>query len=104
GIRHVGEGAAELLARHFGTMDELAGAGEQRIADVRGIGPTIAEAVAGFFADHGNATLVADLAALGLTMKEPTRAARGGPLAGGAFVLTGTLPGLTRGEATRRIE
>ena len=104
GIRHVGEGAAELLARNFGTMDELAAAGEQKIADVRGIGPTIAEAVAGFFADPRNDRLIADLAALGLTMKEPTRAASGGPLAGGTFVLTGTLKDLTRGEATRRIE
>jgi DNA ligase (NAD+) len=104
GIRHVGEGAAELLARRFGTMAELRAAGEEAIGEVRGIGPTIAAAVAGFFADGRNAALVDDLAALGLTMTEPARAAAGGPLTGGTFVLTGTLPTLSRAEATSRIE
>ena len=104
GIRHVGDGAAELLARRFGTMRELREAAESTIGDVRGIGPTIAEAVHEFFADSRNATLVDDLASLGLTMSEPTRAAAQGPLAGGTFVLTGTLPTLTRGEATQRVE
>ncbi|MFI5281438.1 MAG: NAD-dependent DNA ligase LigA, partial [Gemmatimonadales bacterium] len=104
GVRHVGDGAAELLARRFGTMRELREAAESVIGDVRGIGPTIAEAVHEFFADARNAKLVDDLASLGLTMSEPTRAAMHGPLAGGTFVLTGTLPTLTRGEATKRIE
>ncbi|MFI5281308.1 MAG: NAD-dependent DNA ligase LigA [Gemmatimonadales bacterium] len=104
GIRHVGDGAAELLARRFGTMRELREAAESTIGDVRGIGPTIAEAVHEFFADARNAKLVDDLAALGLTMSEPIRAAAHGPLAGGTFVLTGTLPTLSRGEATERIE
>jgi DNA ligase (NAD+) len=104
GIRHVGDGAAELLARRFGTMKELREAAESAIGDVRGIGPTIAEAVHEFFADARNAKLVDDLASLGLTMSEPTRAASQGPLAGGTFVLTGTLPTLSRGEATKRIE
>jgi DNA ligase (NAD+) len=104
GIRHVGEGAAELLARRFGTMAELRAASEDDIGEVRGIGPTIAEAVAGFFADRRNAALVDDLKRLGLTMAEPVRAAAGGSLTGGAFVLTGTLPTLSRGEATKRIE
>jgi DNA ligase (NAD+) len=104
GIRHVGEGAAELLARHFGTMDALRAAGEAAIAEVRGIGPTIAEAVAGFFTDRRNAKLVDDLAKLGLTTSEPERASAGGSLAGGTFVLTGTLPTLSRADATKRIE
>jgi DNA ligase (NAD+) len=104
GIRHVGDGAAELLARRFGTMPELRAAAEPLIGDVRGIGPTIAEAVHEFFADPRNAKLVDDLASLGLTLSEPTRAAAHGPLTGGTFVLTGTLPTLSRGEATQRIE
>jgi DNA ligase (NAD+) len=104
GIRHVGDRAAELLARRFGTMRELREAAESAIGDVRGIGPTIAEAVHEFFADARNAKLVDDLASLGLDMREPTRAAAQGPLTGGTYVLTGTLPTLTRGEATRRIE
>jgi len=104
GIRHVGEGAAELLARRFGTMEALRGANAAAIGDVRGIGPTIAEAVAEFFAEPRNARLVDDLAALGLTLDEPERAAADGPLTGGTFVLTGSLPTLSRAEATRRIE
>jgi DNA ligase (NAD+) len=104
GIRHVGDGAAELLARRFGTMRELREAAESAIGEVRGIGPTIAEAVHEFFADARNARLVDDLASRGLTMSEPTRAAAHGPLAGGTFVLTGSLPTLSRGEATKRIE
>jgi DNA ligase (NAD+) len=104
GIRHVGDGAAELLARRFGTMRELREAAESAIGEVRGIGPTIAEAVHEFFADARNAKLVDDLASRGLTMSEPTRAAAHGPLSGGTFVLTGTLPTLSRGEATKRIE
>ncbi len=104
GIRHVGDGAAELLARRFGTMRELREAAESAIGGVRGIGPTIAEAVHEFFADARNAKLLDDLASLGLNMSEPTRAAAQGPLTGGTYVLTGTLPTLTRGEATTRIE
>lgn len=104
GIRHVGEGAAELLARRFGSLAELRAAGEEAIGEVRGIGPTIAAAVAGFFHDRKNAALVDDLERLGLTLTEPHRATAEGPLAGGTFVLTGTLPTLSRGDATRRIE
>jgi len=104
GIRHVGEGAAELLARRFGTMAELRAASEEAIGEVRGIGPTIAVAVAGFFQDPRNAKLVDDLARLGLTMDEPHGATAEGPLAGGTFVLTGTLPTLSRTEATKIIE
>ena len=104
GIRHVGEGAAELLARRFGTMRELRSASEAVIGEVRGIGPTIAEAVHEFFAEPRNVELLDDLEKLGLTRAEPVRAAATGPLAGGTFVLTGTLPTLARGEATRKIE
>jgi len=104
GIRHVGEGAAELLARHFGSMAGLRTASEEAVGEVRGIGPTIAAAVAGFFHDRRNAALVDDLQGLGLTMTEPQGATGEGPLAGGTFVLTGTLPTLSRGEATKRIE
>jgi DNA ligase (NAD+) len=104
GIRHVGEGAAELLARRFGTMAELRAAAEEDIGAVRGIGPTIAAAVAGFLAEGRNAALLDDLRRLGLTLAEPLRAAADGPLKDQTFVLTGTMPTLSRAEATRRIE
>jgi DNA ligase (NAD+) len=104
GIRHVGEGIAQILARRFGAMDALMAASEAEIGDVRGVGPAIAEAVAAFFREKRNLKLVARLKKAKLRMDEPVTASGEGPLAGGVFVLTGTLPTLSRAEATKRIE
>jgi DNA ligase (NAD+) len=104
GIRHVGEGVAELLARRFGTMEALLAASAEAIGEVRGIGPTIAEEVAGFFAEPRNRKLVARLAKAGVRMDEPVKSSAKGPLSGQTFVLTGTLPTLSRAEATKLIE
>ncbi len=104
GIRHVGDGAADLLARRFGTMRALKAAAEDDIGAVRGIGPTIAAAVSAFFREERNRDLIARLEAAGLRMDEPAHADASGPFVGQTFVLTGTLPTLSRGEATRRIE
>ncbi len=104
GIRHVGNGAAELLARRFGTMDQLMEATEEQIGDVRGIGPTIAAAVGAFFQEERNRALIERLKAAGLRMDEPVKVAAGGVFEGQTFVLTGTLPKLSRTEATRLIE
>jgi len=74
---------------------------------VPGIGPTIAESVAAFFADPRNRAELARLRELGLRWekREPrARPAEGGPLDGKTFVLTGTLAGMTRDEAKQRIE
>lgn len=103
GIPHVGQQAAQILARRFHRMDRLAQAAEEDLAVIHGIGPTIAAAVAAFFHDRRNARLVERLEALGLRMDEPT-ADRGGALAGQTYVITGTLPSLARAEATRRLE
>jgi DNA ligase (NAD+) len=104
GIRHVGVQGAKLLARHFGTMKSLAKAGAEEIGRIRGIGPAIAEAVAGSFADPQNQKLVKRLEELGLNMEEPTTAESKGPLAGQTFVITGTLPSLSRARAAELIE
>ena len=104
GIRHVGTGAAQLLARHFGSMEALMNATAEQILEVRGIGGTIAKAVTGFFADEAGRSLVARLARAGVSMVEAQPAAVGGALAGATVVLTGTLPTLTRPQATERIE
>jgi DNA ligase (NAD+) len=69
GLRHVGAQGAKLLARHFGTMARLAKATPDEIGAVRGVGPTIAEAVAGFFAEPRNRKLIERLAKLGLTLR-----------------------------------
>lgn len=104
GIRHVGKNVAILLARRFGTLDALAAAPVEAINDVPGVGPTIAAAVAAWFADERNRELVEELRTAGLTFTEPTAVAADGPLAGKNLVLTGTLPTLSRAEAAAMIE
>ncbi len=106
GIRHVGVQGARLLARHFGKMAALARASAAQIGEVRGIGPAIAEAVAGFFKEPRNKDLIARLTKAKLRMDEPASELAGGtgPLAGQTYVITGTLPSLSRTEAGRVIE
>lgn len=104
GIRHVGQTAAQLLAQHFGSMDALARAGADDIRQIRGIGDTIARAAAGFFSDASARRLLEKLERAGLTMTEPTAVASDGPFTGQTFVITGTLPTLSRAEATALIE
>jgi len=104
GLRHVGAQGAKLLARHFGTMRTLATASAEEIAEVRGIGPVVAEAVAGFFAEPRNRTLIERLEILGLTLKETATATGPRPLADQTFVVTGTLPTLSRQQARDVIE
>ncbi|MBI2537634.1 MAG: NAD-dependent DNA ligase LigA, partial [Gemmatimonadetes bacterium] len=103
GPRHVGFQVARLLARQFTTMDRLAEASVDEISAVHGVGPIIAEAVAGFFREPRNRQLIARLAALGVNLTEP-HAAAGGPLAGQTYVITGTLPTLSRAQAQQAIE
>jgi DNA ligase (NAD+) len=104
GIRHVGVQAAQLLARHFGTLEALMAATPAALGAVRGIGAIIAESVAAFFADPGARQLLTRLAARGLTMAEPDAVEAHGPLSGQTVVLTGTLPALSRDEATALVE
>ena len=104
GIRHVGAQGAKLLARHFGAMKALQDASAEEINQIRGIGEAIAEAVAGFFAETKNRRLLERLEKLGLTLREPAAAEGKGPLAGQTFVVTGTLPSLSRAKATELIE
>jgi DNA ligase (NAD+) len=107
GIRHVGEGVAELLADHFaGDLDALMAASQDEIDAIEGIGPTIAESVARFFADPRNREEIERLRKLGVTWPrgERRRRAEGGPLAGKSVVLTGALSSMTREEAKERIE
>ncbi len=104
GIRHVGKTVAVLLARRFGSMRKLMEASEETINAVQGVGPTIASAVVAFFGESRNADLVDRLERAKLTFDEPGAAGGDGALAGLSFVLTGTLPTLSRGEATELIE
>ncbi|MGQ0703252.1 MAG: NAD-dependent DNA ligase LigA [Gemmatimonadales bacterium] len=104
GIRHVGQNAATLLARRFGSLEALKSATREEIAEVPGIGPTMAEAVASFFQDPSNRRLLERLEDAGLALSEPQAIPATGPLAGKTCVLTGTLPSLSRAQATDLIE
>lgn len=106
GIRHVGEGVAELLATHVaGDLDALMAAGREELEQIEGVGATIAESVVRFFADPRNREEVERLRAAGLRWPRGERRPRGaGPLADRTFVLTGGLASLTRDAAKARIE
>ena len=104
GVRHVGEQSAQLLARHFGTLDRLVVATAEEILEVRGVGEIIAHAVQSFFATDSTRALVEKLRTHGLTFTEPVQVAADGALRGKTVVITGTLPTLSRGEATAMVE
>ena len=105
GILHVGENVAELLLEHFASIDTLAEASVEEIAGIRGIGPQIAESVAGFFERPMNRELLKRLKDAGLKW-----AVDAGPdpvsesfFADKTFVLTGALSTMTRSEASNQI-
>ena len=104
GVRHVGEHAAELLARAFGSADRLMAATADELAAVHGIGRTTADALASFFAEPRNREVVEKLRDAGVKLTEERAEPAEGPLTGMAFVITGTLPTLSRSEATALIE
>jgi DNA ligase (NAD+) len=105
GIRHVGEATAKDLARHFGGLDALLDADAATLLEVRDVGPVLAESIVRFFAEPHNRDVIAALRAAGVRWPEsdPERAPAG-PLTGLTFVLTGTLPTLSREDAKARIE
>ncbi len=104
-IPDVGWVTALNLSRHFGSADALAKASQEEIQEVEGIGPERAEAIATWFSDEQNRALVAELGELGLRMEagEEVKPPEG-PLSGQTYVVTGTLEGLSRGEATQALE
>jgi DNA ligase (NAD+) len=105
GIRNVGEATAKDLARHFGTLDGLMAADEERLRRVPDIGPVVAASIARFFAEPHNRMVVDALRAAGVQWEEGVPAGSvASPLAGKTFVLTGTLPTLTREAARDLIE
>ncbi|MFM8943817.1 MAG: NAD-dependent DNA ligase LigA, partial [Actinomycetota bacterium] len=100
-IRHVGATVARSLADAFGSIDALAAASEEDLLAVEGVGPEIATSVIAWFRDRHHRALVERLRSAGVRMADAARAPRGeGPLQGVTVVLTGTLPTLSRDEAS----
>jgi DNA ligase (NAD+) len=104
-IPDVGWVTGQNLARHFGNVDALAGASQEDILEVEGIGPERATAIAEWFADDANVKLIEELRALGLRLEtgEELRPVEGG-LSGHVYVITGTLEGWTREQAASELE
>ncbi len=106
GIRHVGESTARDLASHFGSLDALMAADEAALLEVPDVGPVVAQSIARFFAQAHNREVIEELRAAGVSFPEgpATRpAVVDSPVAGKTFVLTGTLPTLSREAASEKI-
>ncbi len=104
GIRFVGERTAVFLAEAFGSLDKIAGASVDELQRAEEVGPKVAESVYQFFHEPHNRELVERLRAAGLRFDYEIKRKKGGPFQGLTFVLTGTLPNLSREEASHVIE
>jgi DNA ligase (NAD+) len=104
GIRFVGERTAVFLSEAFGNLDSIAGASETELQMAEEVGPKVAEAIVQFFKVPGNRELIDRLRAAGLQFTYESTRPKAGPLHGMTFVITGTLPTLSREEAKELIE
>lgn len=106
GIRHVGETTAKDLAKHFGALDRVLDASEPQLLEVNDVGPIVAQSIHTFFAQPHNREVVEQLRACGIEWPEDDGTADKAPkpLLGLTFVLTGTMPTLSRDEAKDMIE
>ena len=105
GIRNVGEATAKDLARHFGSLDALLAADETQLTQVPDVGPIVAASIVHFFAEPHNRAVIEQLRGAGLHWAEGEPApVVASSIAGKTFVLTGTLPNMTREAAKELIE
>lgn len=103
GIRYVGAGAAQKIADHFNSIDNLIKASEEEISSIYEIGPSISKSIKQFFADKKNIRLIEELKKAGLNFVSEKREIKKSYFTGKTFVLTGTLSGFSRDEAAARI-
>jgi DNA ligase (NAD+) len=105
GIRHVGEATAKDLARHFGGMDAIMDASQAQLLQVPDVGPVVAQSLRTFFDQAHNREVVEQLRACGVQWPESDPQGRLDlPLAGHTYVITGTLPTLSREQAQALLE
>ena len=105
GIRNVGETTAKDLARHFGSLESLLRADETELQQAPDVGPIVAQSIGRFFGEPHNREIIDQMRAAGVHWPETEMPLTGKlPLSAKTFVLTGTLPNLTREEAKERIE
>jgi DNA ligase (NAD+) len=102
GIRHVGETTAKDIAKHFGTFDKIMNATRSDLLEVNGVGDTVAESLSAYFAETGNQNKLAELLKeINVELEQGNRSLK---LQGKTFVITGTLPTLSRDGAKALIE
>ena len=106
GIRHVGERGAQVLADHFGSIDEIERASLDELQQVREVGPVLAASVRSWFDEPANRELIEGFRHAGLKLAGERKAPPTGPqpLAGKTFVITGELSAMSRDEAQKRLE
>ncbi|KPK39394.1 MAG: aromatic ring-opening dioxygenase LigA [Gammaproteobacteria bacterium SG8_47] len=105
GIRQVGEATAQALAAHFGDIEAIQAADLDALQEVEDVGPVVAASIVAFFHERHNREVIAKLRRAGVHWPAPRRTGVSDqPLAGKAFVLTGTLAAMTRDEAKERLE
>ena len=106
GIREVGEATASALATHFGKLDAVMSASEEDLVGVADVGPIVASRIRSFFDEVHNREVIQALKSSGVHWEEsePLQRSTDGPLKGKTFVLTGTLPSMTRDEAKQKIQ
>jgi len=108
GIRNVGEATAKDLAAHLGSLDRLIAADSERLQQIPDVGPIVAQSIADFFAEAHNREVIEQLRASGVQWDEhegkSLLTGTAAPLSGKTFVLTGTLPTMSREEAKEKIE
>jgi DNA ligase (NAD+) len=104
GIRHVGEETALRLATHFSSLEQLVGASKEELETLEDIGPRVAESIVEFFGDRGEVQHVHELISRGVEIHYAQKNEQvTGVLSGKTIVLTGSLPTLTRDEATEKV-
>ena len=106
GIKHVGSTVAQLLTRHYASLDDLMAASQDELEDIEGLGPHTAGSIVRYLSQKRNRKLIKKLRKVKVRMErlpEEAEAVRG-PLEGLTFVITGTLPTMSREEASRFIE
>ena len=104
GLRNVGEHLASVLAAHFGSLDNLAQAKYEELAEINEVGPIIAESIVSFFENRENQKMIHALKEGGMTFPKAKKKSSAGPLAGKTFVITGTLADYSRRQAKQILE
>jgi DNA ligase (NAD+) len=103
GIREVGEATARSLTQYFGNFDKISSATQEQLEKVSDVGPVVAKNITAFFSEQHNKRIIDRLLAVGITWADVEIKTEELKLQGQTFVLTGTLPSMSRDEAKQKL-